>query len=81
MSNGQIWEKAITSRDAYLRMGDDHVRKDMEIGDAECERIQAELNGHVSCWTKCFLLGDHHDQQVRTRETTPTTAVQYQHYT
>ena len=42
---------AITSREAYLRMGDDHVRKDMEIGDAECDRIQAELNGHVSWGT------------------------------
>ena len=58
----------IMSRDDYLKLGKDHVKKDTEIGRAEVQRREKILNLHSLSWIKMWRTGGDHDHGDRIRQ-------------
>ena len=60
---------AVISREEYLRMGEVHTSKDIEIGWGEAAEIQKLTNGHTSSWIKIAGVGESWGHVERVRET------------
>ena len=57
----------MVSREAYLRIGEEHTRKDIIIGNEEIKQIQKKINGHCSMWTRMLSMGKNWKQEERIR--------------
>ena len=55
----------IVSIEDYLRMGQDHVSKDKDIGRKEVIEIDKLLNGHAMSWCKIWGSGSAHSHEER----------------
>ena len=57
-----------TEYDSYIRMGEEHTRKDRLITRAEAHRLHREQDNHSSQLMKCFNLGGSANHTKRLRE-------------
>ena len=57
----------IMKREDYLKLGEDHVSKDEEIGRDEVQRREKILNSHAISWCKMWRTGEGHDHTDRVR--------------
>ena len=58
----------IMRREDYLKLGEDHVGKDEEIGRKEVVEIEKLLNQHAMSWVKMWKTGQDHDHEDRIRQ-------------
>ena len=56
---------AVTSEEAYLRMGQVHSKKDKVISRKELVESEKLLNAHCVAWGKIWRSGDNHDHRGR----------------
>ena len=57
----------IMKREDYLRLGEDHVSKDLEVDRREVQRREKLLNQHSISWCKIWRTGEGHDHTDRVR--------------
>ena len=62
----------IMSREDYLKLGEDHVKKDAEVGRQEVQRCEKTLNLHSLSWIKMWRTGGDHDHGDRIRQSKTT---------
>ena len=55
----------VVSREEYIRMGEEHTRKDEEIGRKQVIEMEKQLNGHVYFWAKIWGSGEAHEHKDR----------------
>ena len=55
--------------DMYHEAAEEHLKKDVEVGEDFAEQTQRLLNGHVSMWLKITGMGERWDHEQRQRET------------
>ena len=58
----------VTDRETYVKMGQEHVRKDREVGRKEIRECEKIVNGHTSIWIKMYGHGKNHRHQQRMRD-------------
>ena len=63
---------AVTDRENYLKMGEDHTKNDREVTRSEIREKERVLNGHSSMWVKMLNIGENHNHQQRFRESVMT---------
>ena len=56
---------AVLSREQYIKAGEAHTDKDLEVELEEAEEIQRVLNGHMRWWAKSLNLAGDWDQEDR----------------
>ena len=60
---------ALTTPENYIKMGQEHVKKDKEVTEDKARENQRKLNGHVSMWLKITNMGLDWKHSARIRET------------
>ena len=68
---------AVTDQDNYLRLGEEHVSKDREIGRVEIREREKTLNSHSAMFIKMWNIGENsnHGQRVRDSKITHSSNV------
>ena len=60
---------AVVSMEAYIKMGETHLKGDREVEIEEVSTTQLLTNGHTSNWLKILGVGECWDHVSRVRET------------
>ena len=60
---------AAVGREEYIKLGEEHMRNDVEVTREECTNIQSTLNGHVAALIKIFEMGSDWGHMDRHRKT------------
>ena len=55
----------VVSREEYIRMGQEHTSKDVEIDRKTIIEKEKQLNGHVFLWSKMWGSGEDHNHRDR----------------
>ena len=68
METDKSGKLAVCEPEAYLRMGEEHVKEDREITIKEVLENARVSDAHTSCWIKMMGVGEQHRHTARFRE-------------
>ena len=68
MATDKSGKLAVTSRENYIKMGEAHTSKDIEVDCEKVVKVEKIINGHVSMLQKILNIGSEHNHVERVRE-------------
>ena len=65
MKTDKSGKLCITTREEYLKMGEEHTKRDEKVDRKVVIEKEKQLNGHVLFWSKMWGSGDDHNHRDR----------------